>query len=72
MTGRSDYGSAPWRHPALLSYQSREDTAPLRRGSQADIRAALRRLQAAPPAGGTRPVPLGTRLAAWVLGGRDE
>lgn len=45
MTGRSDYGSRPWRHPALLSYGQPDS---LRRGSQQDVLVALRHLLTRP------------------------
>ena len=70
MTGRSDYGSRAWVYPALLSYISREDAAALRRGSQSDVLAGLRRLLARPACERRdRTVPAGTR-AGWA--GREE
>lgn len=41
MTGRSDFGSRPWRFPALLSYAP---ATTMRRGTQQDILRALRHL----------------------------
>lgn len=64
MTGRADFGSRPWRYPALLSYAP---TTTMRRGTQQDILRALRHLLSRPTVGRqvTRPdaAALGTTVA---------
>ena len=58
-----------WRWPALLQAEA-APVLHIRRGSQADVLAGLRRLLTPPAAVRLPRRTLGTWLAAWGLGGR--